>query len=285
MFMAGQVCRSRGLAARGGEGYSMGIMTAIALPDGTLDLAHRLADAAGGVIRPYFRTLVSVDDKADESPVTVADREAEMAMRTLLLAERPDDGLVGEEHGTVNPGADWVWVLDPIDGTKSFITGMPTFGTLIALLYKGLPVLGIIDQPISGERWVGVSGQRSTLNGREISVRDCAGLGQAVAFTTDPALFTGDDAAAWARLNGAVKMRRYSADCYAYGLLATGFVDVVCEAGMKLYDFAAVVPVIQGAGGIITDWQGGPLGQMSDGHILAAGDARTHAEAMQRLKG
>lgn len=259
-------------------------MTRVDLPEGTLDLAHRLADAAGEVVRRYFRTRISVDDKADDSPVTVADREAEAVMRALLTAERPQDGLIGEEHGAANPDAEWVWVLDPIDGTKSFITGMPTFGTLIALLHNGVPVLGIIDQPISRERWVGAPGQQTTLNGVPVSVRDCSDLSKAVLFTTDPALFVGEDTAAWGRLSDAAKLRRYSADCYAYGLLSAGFVDVVCEAGMKLHDFAAVVPVILGAGGVVTDWQGLPLGQTSDGHILAAGDAACHAQALRHLK-
>lgn len=256
-----------------------------AVDDATLDLAHRLADAAGAVVRRYFRTPVSVDDKSDDSPVTIADREAESVMREMVAAERPADGIVGEEHGAHAPDAEWVWVFDPIDGTKAFITGKPSFGTLIALLHRGVPVLGVIDQAITGERWVGAKGRGATLNGRPIRVRDCDSLAKAALYTTDPTMFKGGDLDAFRRLEGTVKLRRFGADCYAYGLLAAGFVDLVCEADLKLHDFAAVVPIIEEAGGRVTDWQGKAPGADTDGRILAGGDARAHAEALKVLAG
>src|SRR6266481_5865494 len=199
-------------------------MAAAAVTAGQIALADALADAAGAVIRPYFRQTIAVDDKADSSPVTIADREAEQAMRALIEARFPADGIFGEEFGTVRADAEFVWVLDPIDGTKSFISGIPLFGTLIALLHRGRPVLGIIDQPISQERWRGV-----------------------------------------ARLKAEVKLTRHGGDCYAYGLVASGFIDCVVEASLKPYDYCAMVLIIEGAGGIFTDWQGKPLGLASDG--------------------
>jgi len=248
-------------------------------------LAQRLADAGGEVIRRYFRTAVSVDDKADASPVTIADRETETVMRDMVAAAFPDHGIVGEEHGSTNPDADHVWVFDPIDGTKAFITGKPSFGTLIALLHKGEPVLGVLNQPILGEQWIGAAGHPTTFNGKEVRTRPCGSLDKAVLYATDPTMFVGADMDAFRRLEGAVKLRRFGADCYAYGLLALGFVDLVCEADLKLYDFAALVPIIRGAGGLVTDWQGNPPGPDTDGRILAAGDPRVHAAALTALSG
>ena len=248
-------------------------------------LADDLADAAGAVIRRYFRQKIAVDDKADTSPVTVADREAETVMRALIEARFPADGIFGEEHGTARADAEWVWVLDPIDGTKSFISGIPLFGTLIALLHGGRPVLGIIDQPISRERWRGVAGQKSTHNGAAIRTRPCSDLAAATLFATSPDMFQGADAAGFARLKAGAKLTRHGGDCYAYGLVASGFIDCVVEAGLKPYDYCALVPVIEGAGGVMTDWQGQALGLASDGRVLAAGDRRVHAAALTRLAG
>jgi histidinol phosphatase-like enzyme (inositol monophosphatase family) len=251
--------------------------------DALIALGHALADEAGAVCRRYFRTPIAVDDKPDSSPVTIADRESEAAMRRLIAERRPGDGIIGEEHGREREDADWVWVLDPIDGTKSFISGVPLFGNLIALLHQGKPVLGIINQPISGERWFGAAGRKSTFNGAVIRTRSCPELRLATFFATAPELFRGADADGFSRLRGAVKLLRYGADCYAYGLVASGFVDGVTEASLKLYDFAALVPVIEGAGGIATDWKGEPLGPASDGRVLACGDRRTHDEALRLL--
>lgn len=248
-------------------------------------LAQELADTARPIARRYFRTPVAVDDKSDQSPVTIADREAEAAMRALLEARVPDHGIFGEEHGAVRTDAEFVWVLDPIDGTRAFITGLPIFGTLIALLRRGRPVLGIIDQPILGERWLGVEGERSTLNGRPISVRACPSLDRAYMYSTAPSMFAGDLERRHRALADSVKLFRWGGDCYAYGLLAAGHVDLVVENGLKLYDFAALVPVIQGAGGLITDWRGAELDMRSDGSVLAAGDPSVHRVTAEILAG
>jgi len=249
----------------------------------TVALAGALADAAGAVVRRYFRTRVAVEGKADKSPVTVADRDAEAAMRDLIAANHPDHGIVGEEHGAVRPDAEYVWVLDPIDGTKSFISGVPLFGTLIALLRDGVPVLGVIDQPILRERWLGARGRPTTLNGVPVATRACEDLRAATLFATSPDMFRGADAQAFARLAAAVGLVRHGADCYAAGLLASGFIDLIVEATLKPYDYCALAPVIEGAGGIITDWSGAKLGLGSDGRIAAAGDARAHGRALEML--
>jgi histidinol phosphatase-like enzyme (inositol monophosphatase family) len=250
---------------------------------GLVNLALRLADAARPIARQYFRSGLVVDDKSDQSPVTIADREAESAMRALLAEHVPQHGVFGEEHGAVRTDAEYVWVLDPIDGTKAYITGLPIFGTLIALLHRGQPVLGIIDQPILGERWLGVAGERSTLNGRPIQVRPCASLDRSYMYSTAPLMFPGAFGKRHEALTERVKLFRWGGDCYAYGLLAAGHVDLVVENSLKLYDFAALVAVIKGAGGLITDWHGKELDVHSDGSVLAAGDAELHKAAMSIL--
>jgi inositol-phosphate phosphatase / L-galactose 1-phosphate phosphatase / histidinol-phosphatase len=250
-----------------------------------LALASELADAAGAAIRPYFRTALTVDDKADLSPVTAADRAAELAMRQMIAARFPEHGIIGEEYGREHEDAEYVWVLDPIDGTKSFISGVPLFGTLIALAHHGRPILGVIDQPISRERWVGAAGRATTHNGAPIRSRACPGIAAATVFATTPDMFKGTDSGAFARVASAAKLVRYGADCYAYGLVALGFADVVIEAELKTYDFSAMLPIIEGAGGVATDWQGAPLGLSSDGRVLIAGDKRTHSDALHLLRG
>ena len=250
-----------------------------------IDLAERLADASGAIVRRYFRTTLEVEDKPDKSPVTVADREAETAIRKLIEEAFPDHGIVGEEYGAVRADAKYVWVLDPIDGTKSFITGKPLFGTLIGLLHEGAAVLGLIDQPVLGERWLGARGRPTTLNGRPVHVRPCGELGRAALYATSPHMFEGADKQAFARVRDAVKLSLYGADCYAYGLLACGFADLVVEASLAAYDYCGVVAVIEGAGGVITDWTGAPLGLGSDGRVVAAGDRRSHERALELLAG
>ncbi len=244
-----------------------------------------MADAAGAAIRPYFRTALAIDDKPDQTPVTAADRAAEQAMRELIEQRFPNHGIVGEEFGRAREDAEFVWVLDPIDGTKSFISGVPLFGTLIALTHRGTPILGVIDQPILGERWLGGVGRQSTLNRAPIHCRACPELGAATLFATTPDMFRGTDADGFARVSAAAKLTRFGADCYAYGLLAAGFIDLVLEASLKPYDFCAVIPIVEGAGGIATDWRGEKLGLASDGRVLVAGDRRAHAEALAIIKG
>lgn len=253
------------------------------VPSSLVGLAHRLADAARPIAARYFRTGVTVDDKSDLSPVTIADREAETAMRELLDRHVPGHGVFGEEHGAVRTDAEYVWVLDPIDGTKAFITGLPLFGTLIGLFHRGKPVLGIIDQPILQERWLGVDGERSTLNGQPISVRACAGLANAYMYSTAPGMFAEGYARPHQALTEKVKLFRWGGDCYAYGLLAAGHVDLVVEADLKLYDYAALIPVITGAGGAITDWKGKALDMQSEGAVVAAGDPAVHRAALDIL--
>lgn len=254
-------------------------------PDALVALAQRLADAARTVTRGYFRKPVTVLDKEDASPVTVADRESEAAMRRLIEEHDGSHGIFGEEYGAVRTDADWVWVLDPIDGTKAFITGKPSFGTLIALLHRGQPVLGIIDQPILEERWLGVAGRPTTLNGAPVRTRPCPDIAHAALYATAPEMFVGPDIPLWETLRARVKLPRYGADCYAYGLLAAGFVDLVVEASLKPYDYLSMVTIIEGAGGVITDWQGDRLGLGSDGRVAAAGDPVAHRQVLAHLGG
>ena len=250
-----------------------------------LALALRLADAAGAAIRPLFRGQWSQERKADRSFVTEADRAAEAAMRALIEAEFPADGIIGEEYGTRNEGAGRQWVLDPIDGTTSFIAGRPIFGTLIALLQDGWPVLGIIDQPVSGERWVGQIGQPTLFNGKPAASRPLKELSDAVLATTSPHLFTNEEADAFMSVAKQVAEKKivFGGDCYNYALVASGHVDVVIEAGLKLYDYAALVPVVEGAGGMMADWQGNPLDAGSDGTVIALGDPARLEDVLEAM--
>lgn len=253
-------------------------------PPEFLTLANTLADASGEVIRRYFRTPFSVDDKADASPVTIADREAERTIRDLLGEHRPEDGIIGEEFGDERTGAEFVWIIDPIDGTRSFISGRPIFGTLIAAACDGVPVLGIIDQPISGERWVAGTGHGTTFGGAAAATRACGKLADALLATTSPQLFNDDEISGYRNVESAAKQAVFGGDCYNYGLVAAGFIDIVIESGLKPFDFCALAPVVTESGGIMTDWQGAPLSLESDGDVIAAGDTRVHAEALEILR-
>ncbi|SOB78958.1 histidinol-phosphatase, inositol monophosphatase family [Sphingomonas guangdongensis] len=248
-----------------------------------LALAHALADAAGAAIRPLFRAEFGLEMKGDDSPVTRADREAESAMRRLLAAERPRDGVHGEEEGTSEGTSGRQWVLDPIDGTRAFIAGRPIFGTLIALMDGGFPVLGIIDQPILRERWVGMAGRATELNGQPARTRACRELKDALLATTSPALFADDELHAFEHLDAAVRSTVLGGDCYNYACLASGHLDVVVESGLKLHDFAALVPVVEGAGGVMCDWAGDPLHAGSVGQVIAAGDAARVEDILDAL--
>jgi histidinol phosphatase-like enzyme (inositol monophosphatase family) len=248
-----------------------------------LTLAAALADAAGAAIRPLFRAEHGLETKEDQSPVTRADREAEAAMRKLLAAEAPRDGIAGEEYGVSEGTSGRQWVLDPIDGTRSFIAGRPIFGTLIALLDGGWPVLGIIDQPILKERWVGVVGQPTTFNGAPARTRRCRTLADALLATTSPALFGDGELHAFEHLDGAVRSTVLGGDCYNYACLASGHLDVVVETGLKLHDFAALVPVVEGAGGRMCDWAGDPLHAGSEGDVIAAGDPARIEDILEAL--
>jgi histidinol phosphatase-like enzyme (inositol monophosphatase family) len=255
-----------------------------AVPENLVALAERLADAAGEIVRRYFRTPVAVDAKPDLTPVTIADREAERAMRALIAVHAPGHGIIGEEEGRANADAEHVWCLDPIDGTKAFITGKPMFGTLVSLVRRGMPVLGIIDQPVSRERWLGVAGRKTTFNGAPCTTRKCPRLADALLNATTPDMFVGADAAPFARLAGQVRHALYGGDCYAYGLLASGHLDLVVETQLKPWDFCALAPIVAGAGGRMVDWQGGELALGSDGRVIAAGDPTLITPSIQALR-
>lgn len=246
-----------------------------------IDLAQRLADAAGAAIRPYFRADHGLEAKDDSSPVTLADKAAEAAMRRLIIAERPMDAIIGEEEAARDGTSGRTWVLDPIDGTRSFIVGRPIFGTLIALLEDGWPVLGIIDQPIIAERWLGVTGRTTLFNGQPAETRACRELSKALLATTSPALFTDDQLHAFEHVDSAVLSTVLGGDCYNYGLVASGHLDLVIEAGLKPCDILPLVPIIEAAGGVVTTWQGRPVTE--GGSALAAGDPRLHEAALALL--
>lgn len=262
--------------------------------------ASELADAARKVILPYWRKPLAVEEKDEPdraiaaSPVTEADRNTERALRDLIESRYPEHGIFGEEFDAVREDAEWVWVLDPIDGTKSFITGKPLFGTLIACLHRGTPVVGVIDQCVLDERWVGVVGRGTQLNGRPCTTAGgLPSLKDALLYATTPEMFrAGFEASRFGALGAKVKRALFGADCYAYALLASGFgTHLVVEADLGLYDYCALVPVVQGAGGVITDWQGLPLtlqshkAGASKGRVVAAADARLHEQAVQVLSG
>ena len=249
-----------------------------------ISLANRLADASGPIIRNYFRTPFTIGRKDDGSPVTSADQEAEAVIRSILARERPKDGVYGEEYENKNMESEYIWVIDPIDGTKSFITGRPIFGTLIALVQGNKPILGLIDQPINKERWVASKGDGAKLNGQFIKARACAKLTDAVIGTTSPELFNTTGQNQWREVAARAKHVIYGGDCYTYAQLATGFVDVVMESGLKPYDFCAIALLVEEAGGVVTDWHGNPVTLNSDGSILACGDPHVHQEIMDFMK-
>ena len=242
--------------------------------DPDIALALRLAEAARSAIRPYFRTALTATRKDDATPVTLADRAAETAMRRLIKAEFPRDAIHGEEFGAEPGTSGRTWVLDPIDGTTAFLAGRPIFGTLIALVIEGWPVLGVIDQAILGERWIGATGQPTTLNGKPARTRSCRALADAAIATTGPHYFDDHDGGHFMGLAAKTDHKRMvmGGDCYNYAMLASGHLDIVCEANLKLHDYAALVPVVEGAGGTMCDWNGDPLHAGSSGHVLALGD-------------
>jgi len=256
----------------------------VSCPDSLLAFAGRLAEASGAILRRYFRSGVAVIDKADLSPVTIADREAEQAIRRLIAEQHPDHGVIGEEYGADRPDAEHVWVLDPIDGTKSFITGRPLFGTLIALCRGGRPILGVVDHPALNERWVGAAGHPTRHNGTVVRARGCLSLDRAALFASSPHMFEdGHGEAGFTRVRRRVKLVQYGSDCYHYGLVASGHGDLAIEAQMGIHDYLAAVPVIEGAGGRVTDWQGNRLTLASGDRVLAAGDPSLHASVLVLL--
>jgi inositol-phosphate phosphatase/L-galactose 1-phosphate phosphatase/histidinol-phosphatase len=248
-----------------------------------LELASELADEARAFVRPRFRSRVSIEAKSDGTPVTDVDTALEARLRKRIREAFPEHGVIGEEGGSHRGSSDWVWVLDPIDGTQSFILGKPTFATLIGLMHEGLPVLGVIEHPALGDRWVGALGSPTLFNGAPARVRPCARVSEAALSTTGPNWFAEDELAGFDRVRRAAKMTHWGGDCHAFGLLASGFIDLVIESSHGLHDFCALVPVIEGAGGMMTDWVGQGLGAKSGPRVIAAGDRRTHAEALALL--
>ena len=259
-----------------------------ACPETYQRLAEEMAEAARGVTLEYFRQPLAAERKDDETPVTRADRETEALMRRMIARACPDHGVIGEEQDDHRPGASHVWVIDPIDGTKKFITGHPLFGTLIALVRDGRPILGLIDIPAAGERWLGAQGLGASFcdarGRRPLRCRPCPEIARAALYTTSPQMFVGDDLASFERLRRAVWFPLYGGECYAYGLLANGWADLVIEADMGIYDYLSHVAIVREAGGVITDWEGVALGLNSGGRVLAAGDPACHAAALGLLR-
>ena len=248
-----------------------------------LRTAHALADAAAAHSMAHFRTPLAIITKADESPVTLADRAAETAMRDILGATRPADGIYGEEHGAERIDAPRVWVLDPIDGTRSFITGSPLWGTLIGVLEGERVVFGMVDMPVLGERWFGQAGVGAERNGETVRVSGCTDVAQARIVTTSPDIFNAADLKAFDRLSKRCAMRRFGGDCYGYAQLAGGTIDLVVETGLQPYDYLGPAGLIEAAGGVITDWEGRALGLKSDGRVVAAATRELHRQALEAL--
>ncbi len=249
---------------------------------------EQLATASGETILPFFRTSLGIDDKGSSGrfdPVTAADRAAEQVMRALIKRTFPEHGIIGEEFGEERSDAEYVWVLDPIDGTKSFISGMPVWGTLIALTRLGEPVFGMMHQPFMRELFSGDGGAaryRGPGGRRDLRVRACNALEDAILFTTSPLLMNEADRGIFSEVEKTVRLSRYGGDCYAYCMLAAGHVDLVIETELKPYDILPLIPIITGAGGVVTSWDGGPAA--NGGRVIAAGDKRVHEAALKRLQ-
>lgn len=258
--------------------------------EGFAAFANRLADRTGEILREHRRrtagALSAFETKDDESPVTEFDRAIEATMRSMIADACPGHGILGEEFPPTDTESEFVWVIDPIDGTKQFIVGIPVYGTLISLTQGGSPVLGIIDHPVTGERWLGVEGMQSTYSGRPISTRRCPSLADALMSCSNAESIEPERRAGFERVRTATKWRIYGASCYAYASLATGRIDLsVDSGGHREVDYCALVPVVQGAGGKISDWEGRPLTIHSGRSLIAAGDPARHADALRLLQG
>ncbi len=257
-----------------------------------VDFTHfvdELATISGSAILPFFRTHLAAQDKnagGAFDPVTEADKAAEAAMRHLIKRTFPAHGIIGEEYGAEQPDAEYVWVLDPIDGTKSFICGLPMWGTLIGLTRNGIPCHGMMHQPFTGERFSG-DGKRTLWRGngsqRTLRTRDCPGLDQATVMTTSPLLMSEENRERFRRVEAKARLSRYGGDCYSYCMLAAGFVDLVIETNLQPYDIVAIIPIVEGAGGIVTAWDGGPAHK--GGSVIASGSRAVHEAAMALLAG
>lgn len=241
------------------------------------------ADASRAILGPAGKASPDVELKSDASPVTETDRLIEQSLRDRIADRYPGHGILGEEHGSSNLDADLVWVIDPIDGTLAFVAGVPVYGTLIGLAHEGRPVLGVIDHPATGDRWVGGAGRGSTWNGRPVHARRCASISQAFLTTSNRDLLNASEQVAFQRLRDAAELTLYGASCYAYGLLASGRTDIGIDSGLEIFDALAPAAVIQGAGGIITDWTGGAIEIGWKGQMIACGDTAVHSQALSIL--
>ena len=254
------------------------------IPQQLIKLANKCADASGKIIKKYFRKKIKINLKKDNTPFTKVDIEAEKIIRELILKQEPNCGFVGEETGTINMNKEYCWVVDPLDGTKSFITGKPSFGTLIGLLKNNKPVLGILNQPILNERWVGIAGVETKYNNRKVRVRKCKSIKGAKMYATSPMMFQGRNKKIYKNVRAKIGECLFGADCYSHGLMSLGFVDVILEANLKPWDYIASASIISGAGGKITDWNDNDLNLQSDGRILATGDSNIHKQIIKIIQ-
>ena len=246
--------------------------------------AERLADESRAILREDARLAPVVELKADQSYVTETDRRIETRLREIIEAEYPDHGILGEEHGSRDLDAEFVWVLDPIDGTAPFIAGIPVYGTLIGLARQGQPWMGVIDHPATSDRWVGLSGAWARLNGKPVRTRRCDGLAPALMTNSNPDFFDQPQRAAFDALRSCVRYTQYGGSCYAYGVLASGRTDLAIDGGLDTFDIFAPAAVIEGAGGKISDWSGQRFTLDWQGLVLAAGDHALHANALALLQ-
>lgn len=250
--------------------------------------SHYLADLSADIAKKYFRQNFGEKTKLDDTPVTLADKEIETIIRSEIEKRFPSHGIIGEELTDIKTDADYKWIIDPIDGTASFIIGRPIFGTLICLSYKNKPLIGMINQPIIGERWVGVAKQYSKFNGQNIKSRNCQNIANAVLCTTSSFFFKGKELDIFTNIASKTKYQSqgwviYGGDCYLYGLLALGFIDIIIETGLSNYDYMALIPILEEAGGTISDWEGKNLDLNSNGKILACGDKNLHSQILQLI--
>lgn len=248
--------------------------------------AHYLADQTEPVLQAYFRESLEVEDKSDESPVTKADKEVEQILRRLIQKDFPTHGILGEEFSASHRESEYQWVIDPIDGTRSFITGRPLFGTLIALFKDGEPIIGIINQPITRERWSAEKDMKTLFTstfGGHVGTRKDISLNNAEIACTSPDMLRLAPTQNWINVKRAAKRMSWGGDCYNYGLLAIGGIDLIIECDMKPWDWGALIPIIQGAGGIITQWDGTPLSLNGDGTVLASSCKKNHRQAVEIL--
>lgn len=258
-------------------------MTQLPDPAEYVQFAHTLAAASGLILREAARRPLVVDVKADASYVTATDKAIETRLREMIEAAYPSHGILGEEFGPVNADAEFTWVLDPIDGTAPFVAEIPVFGTLIGLAHHGRPFVGVIDHPITGDRWSGVAGVMAEHNGDAVRTRLCAGLSGALATCSNPDFMSTSELARFTRLRHQVQYVQYGGSCFAYGVLASGRTDLAVDSGLDAYDVIASIAVIEGAGGSVSDWDGNPIRLGWKGQIVAAGDDSCRLRALEAL--